>query len=78
MNQHAHIIERLGRDAIAARLGVTPGAVDKARLGRGFPASWYLEVRAMCFAADLDCPPSLFNFKRAAEFQGTCISEGQR
>lgn len=52
MNAHT-IVDEIGKDEIAASVGVTPHSVRKARAEGRFPASWYMAIRAKCRAAGL-------------------------
>lgn len=60
------LIEKLGRKALADRLGVGLTAVGNAATDNLFPAAWYAAVKAMCDEVGHDCPLSLFNFKGLA------------
>jgi len=60
MENHRDIIEALGRDAIAEKLGVAPRRVDRARTEACLPASWYA---GLCELAGRDLPRSCFHFK---------------
>lgn len=62
MNTPREIIDTLGREAIAAQLGVALRRVDRARTEDRLPASWYDGLREM---AGRDLPPASFTFKRA-------------
>lgn len=62
METHRQIIETLGRDAIAAKLGVALRRVDRARTEKALPASWFA---GLCELAGHDLPRHLFSFKRA-------------
>ena len=54
------LIERLGRDAIAARLDIAPRRVSNAALDAQLPASWYVTLSDM---AGADLPRDMFTFK---------------
>jgi hypothetical protein len=54
------IITNLGRDVIAAKLGVAPRRVERARNEAALPASWYA---GLCELAGHDLPRHLFSFK---------------
>ena len=60
MKTHRDIIETLGREAIAAKLGIALRRVDRARTENALPASWYA---ALCDLAGQDLPRHLFTFK---------------
>lgn len=60
MKTPREIIETIGRDAIAERIGAAPRRVDRARTERALPASWYA---ALCDMAGQDLPRQLFTFK---------------
>ena len=63
MKTHREIIETLGREAIAAKLGVALRRVDRARTEDALPASWYA---GLCELAGHDLPRNLFTFKGAS------------
>lgn len=51
----------LGRKAMADALTVTATAVSNAVKRGIFPASWFYTCKNMADAANVDCPPELFN-----------------
>lgn len=61
------IIERLGREQIARRVGVTSSAVVMARARGQFPASWFVIIRGMAAELGIDCPAALFAMKQEGE-----------
>lgn len=62
-DQVRRIVETLGREQIAARMGVSRHAVN-VRVAHGkLPASWYIALRQMATEAGIDAPVTLFSFK---------------
>ena len=61
----SNICDVLGRRAIAARVGVGVTAVSNASVEGIFSAAWYDTIRLMCQEAGIECPRSLFKWKRA-------------
>ena len=59
MNKPAEIIDSLGIDAIAARLGVAPSRVLRVRHEQLIPASWYAGLSDL---AGGDLPREAFTF----------------
>lgn len=57
------IIGTLGKDAICARLGVTPHSVRFAKVEGSFSAGWYAGLLELCCAAGITCPMHVFNWK---------------
>lgn len=58
-----HLADTISRRLIAARVGVGMTAVSTA-ISRGkFPASWFVEMQALCEERGIDCPVEAFNFK---------------
>jgi hypothetical protein len=55
------ILNTLGRERVAAALGVTVLRVDRATNERRLPASWY---DVLCELAGYDLPRTIFTFKR--------------
>ena len=60
MKNTRDIIDNMGRDAIAQKLGVALRRVDRARTEERIPASWYA---GLCDLAGQDLPRHLFTFK---------------
>ena len=60
MKNTREIIDTLGRDAIAQKLGVALRRVDRARTDERIAASWYA---GLCELAGQDLPRNLFTFK---------------
>ena len=57
------IIGALGKDAICARLGVTPHSVRFAKVVGSFSAGWYAGLLELCCEAGIACPMHVFNWK---------------
>lgn len=60
------IIESLGRDVVAASLGVSESSVKNA-VGSSMPARWFNVMEGLCQKSGIDCPRSAFAFRTAAE-----------
>lgn len=60
------IIDALGSDKIAAKLGVSHHAVRYAKTDGMFPAAWFAAISALCEEAQIDLPMELFNWKGVA------------
>ncbi|WP_109464387.1 helix-turn-helix domain-containing protein [Albibacillus kandeliae] len=60
------ICDGVGRKELADRLGVGKASITNALREGAFPASWYMEVKALCDASGLDCPLEAFNFRSSA------------
>ena len=70
MNRPAIIIETLGIAALAARLGVEPSRVRRARYEPTLPAAWYAVAYDMAAEGKLTLPDRgafAFKFGEAAE-----------
>lgn len=63
MKTAREIADAIGRDVIAARLGVTHHAVAKALCNGKFPAAWCLAILDMADKAGIEVHYSLFNWK---------------
>jgi hypothetical protein len=64
MDKPSHtIIKALGRENIAARIGVSDFSIRHARASGKFPASWYAPLREMCAEAGVACSLDAFNWK---------------
>lgn len=61
METAQQIADALGRDNIAARVGVRRTAVDAAVRSGKLPASWYMALKDMAKRKAL--PPEVFTFK---------------
>jgi hypothetical protein len=61
MTTAQEIADALGRDEIAARVGVRRSAVDQAVRSGKLPAAWYMALKAMAKRKPL--PPAAFSFK---------------
>ena len=59
MMKTSDIIDSLGADAIASRLGVAPSRVRRVRHERLIPAAWYAGLSDM---AGRDLPRDMFTF----------------
>ena len=64
MTNAKEIADSLGRDEIAARVGVRRTAVDQAVRSGKLPAAWYMALAKMTDAGNL--PASAFTFKGIA------------
>lgn len=64
MSTVAEITRKVPQDEICARLGVQPRSIRFARERRLFPASWFKEMSKLCEERGVECPDSLFNFKK--------------
>lgn len=62
MNTPREILDGLGSEAIAARLGVDHRRVKNAAYEARLPAAWYA---TLCEMAGNDLPRDVFTFKRA-------------
>jgi hypothetical protein len=60
------IIETIGPDRIAAKLGVSHHAVRYAKTVGVFPAAWFAVISDLCEEAQIDLPLDLFNWKGVA------------
>jgi hypothetical protein len=60
MKKHTDLIDSLGRDAIATRVGAKPRRVDRVRNEEQIPAQWYA---ALCDMAGKTLPVEWFTFK---------------
>lgn len=60
------IIDAIGPDRIAAKLGVSLHAVRYAKTDGLFPAAWFAVIRDLCEEAQIDLPMCLFNWKGVA------------
>ena len=60
MKTPRQIIDSLGCEAIAARLGISASRIKRARFEDQMPAQWYL---ALCDMTGEALPESLFSFK---------------
>ena len=56
------ICDKIGRQAIASRVGRSITAVSNASASGKFPAQWYLAIRDMCREVKQDCPDEAFSF----------------
>lgn len=65
MSTTEDIINALGAEKIQALCGVGEFSVRAAKREGRFPASWYAEIDKACRAQGIECPRSLFAFKRA-------------
>lgn len=61
-----NIIDKLGSDKIAAKLGVSHHAVRYAKTVGSFPAAWFAVLQELCDEAKIDLPLDLFNWKGVA------------
>lgn len=57
------ITDALDPEEVCARLDVKPRSLRLARERGVFPASWYLPLREICEARNIECPESVFNWK---------------
>lgn len=62
----AKLIDYLGPEAIAKRIGVSLYAVRYAKTGGKLPSSWYAAVKEMADAENIPCPEAAFSFKGVA------------
>ena len=60
MKNARDVIDNIGRDAIAQKLGVALRRVDRARTEERIPASWYA---GLCELVGQDLPRHFFTFK---------------
>lgn len=60
------ICEAIGRKELMSRLDVTKSAVSNSVSDGVFPSSWYGVIENMCAERGLDCPQSLFKFRKPA------------
>lgn len=57
------IAKRLGRKKMGDALGIGLKTISKYVVMGKFPSSWFLVVREMCAATEIDCPVELFDMK---------------
>ena len=57
------ISNKLGRPVIAARVGVSPGAVTEAIRNGAFPSAWFVALRALGQEQGVEVPEELFRWK---------------
>ena len=57
------IYEKVGRDTLMRRLGVSKSAMTNALAAGRFPAAWFQIVRDACRELGADCSEKLFTFK---------------
>lgn len=62
MKTSSDICDVIGRQRLAALLGVTKAAITNAASEGTFPPRWYRVIKAECEAKGEDCPPELFRF----------------
>ncbi|WP_152618401.1 hypothetical protein [Leisingera sp. ANG-Vp] len=58
------LINKIGRENISLRIGVGLTAVSNAVVRGKMPSSWYEGVKRECDLQGIECPTSLFTFKR--------------
>lgn len=63
MQTTGEVADTLGRAVIAQRVGVGLTTVSAAVTEGVFPASWYLEMKALGAEKGIDIPDTLFRFK---------------
>lgn len=61
------VIEALGRDMLANRLGVTQGALREAARRGTLPAAWWRVARDLGRERNVAVPEHVFGWKGAAE-----------
>ena len=61
--QMRRIVDALGAEAIAQRVGGARRTVFVHCENGRFPASWFMALKDMCEEAGIPCPPALFYFK---------------
>ncbi|MCB1351583.1 MAG: hypothetical protein KDK03_02470 [Rhodobacteraceae bacterium] len=66
----ADICDAVGRQKIAERIQRGRSAVSNAAVVGRFPASWYLEVKALCDEVGVECPLSAFGFLEVSNETG--------
>ena len=59
--------EAVGRQKVAATVGVLPTAVSNAVVRGWFPSSWFLVCKDLAEQAGINCPPALFKMREAGE-----------
>ena len=65
MTDILYIARKLGRNKIADALNVGATAVSNHIVRGAFPASWFDKIEGLCISAGLECPRSLFAFRKA-------------
>ncbi len=60
------ICDAIGRKELMIRLDVSKSAVSNSVADGVFPSSWYGVIKTMCADRGLECPQSLFNFRKSA------------
>lgn len=66
-NRIIQITDKLPVDEVCARLNVKPRSIRLARERGVFPASWFLPLRDICAAHEIECPEELFNWKSPSD-----------
>lgn len=64
MNTVQSICDEVGRDVIAASVGVSKQSVSNAIAEGLFPASWFVAIKSHCQLRGVECNMALFKFKR--------------
>lgn len=65
----SQVCDTVGRQNIAAAVGVKKAAVSCAVSDNRFPPAWFPSVRALCEKHKIECPEALFGFKSAPKGQ---------
>ncbi|WP_152615645.1 hypothetical protein [Leisingera sp. ANG-M1] len=58
------LINKIGRENISLRIGVGLTAISNAVVRGKMPSSWYEGVKKECDLQGIECPTTLFSFKR--------------
>lgn len=64
MSNVERICDKIGRMVLADALDVTKASVTNAISNGAFPSSWYEKLTELCAAQGIQCPTSLFSFRR--------------
>ena len=62
-----NVADELGRSNMAHQLGVGLTTISAAISEGVFPSAWYMTLRAMSEAHDVDIPDNLFRWKKSNE-----------
>ena len=66
-NLAKEITSAIGQDVVMSALGVSHHSITNARTKGRFPASWFFIMNDLCSGAGIDCPMSVFNWRKPSE-----------